>query len=891
MSPEEVLIEQDIKRYVKGLAAIQELVEKYHLLPSSLEIIQNKTNDLNLAKQTPEQKILIKKRRRKLVVALRGQIATSLASYRGETLVYFENDIENLIKGIISFEKFMDVYGFNIEVIEEFIYEKKMYSEAVRDKNIAKAKELHDKLVILVKRGVHGYNDQQYQKFKDNYIRGIWTIDQLYKVVPTLETSAVLRINAAKNAYLDAVSTESAQALNLYEKTSKLIDDASNFTEELKQADQDIIIPEEPERKAEEDKYNEEKKFEEKYPLPESPLYDPSEEPLPEDEEEVGKVENPIPDEAKEEEKEDKKEESKEVVEARDREADLVREPPFIELKIPEGDMKEKVLYIFKEFISEDVIKRIGWEIRQPLYKKDGTIRKTKTGSNFPHPSQTVLEHIKKATRGKKFSKCKNSEFRCIPQVITTVYKNPDDEKYMDEILPFIRDLYQKGLFPAPNTQAQAFTTFNQAMGKAWKNHPKLEAWRKIMRPLRAVFMLRQKNREAKTYQDNTNILEFSDNFVLQKIQQYKTSDRWEHWWFAVALAIGSRGVEIFRRSCYAIGESATYCTVTGVAKDRPSDIGNRAPIETQEEWKRYNDNKHEIDWPNGIRQRIFQKPVIGMTARELLDLVSKLRQYISRDKGYYLGIDPNGNQTNLDGKRNVSNEELPKQVGTALRKLLKEEWNNKKIVLHSLRALYAELAWIGFAPSGYSKTAYYAKVLGHKETSLTTALSYQKFAIRRNLAETPKAFSMKLTEIESLVLTLVDKFKKQSIPFKAKELRIVIFKDRDGNYHEFKKIPYSDKVDRKTQLIEAVNALDKLNINPSYTNLHKLGFGTELITKMRQEPLDETDIEMKQQAEEQKEEKKEEKKQEEEQEQELQLLKFKGRPRKRKVIVLDQDE
>ena len=65
-------------------------------------------------------------------------------------------------------------------------------------------------------------------------------------------------------------------------------------------------------------------------------------------------------------------------------------------------------------------------------------------------------------------------------------------------------------------------------------------------------------------------------------------------------------------------------------------------------------------------------------------------------------------------------------------------------------RAIYAQMAWVSFAPQGMSQTFFYSRVLGHQENSLTTSLSYQKFAIRRDLKEDPPNLVSKITSLEA---------------------------------------------------------------------------------------------------------------------------------------------
>lgn len=57
------------------------------------------------------------------------------------------------------------------------------------------------------------------------------------------------------------------------------------------------------------------------------------------------------------------------------------------------------------------------------------------------------------------------------------------------------------------------------------------------------------------------------------------------------------------------------------------------------------------------------------------------------------------------------------------------------RYTVHVLRSLYAHLAYEDFGKGHLeSQTAFFSRILGHKENSLTTALSYQKFSLQRDL-------------------------------------------------------------------------------------------------------------------------------------------------------------
>src|SRR5690606_34485602 len=77
--------------------------------------------------------------------------------------------------------------------------------------------------------------------------------------------------------------------------------------------------------------------------------------------------------------------------------------------------------------------------------------------------------------------------------------------------------------------------------------------------------------------------------------------------------------------------------------------------------------------------------------------------------------------------------------------------------VFHDLRALYAQLAFVMFAPPNMSQIAFISQVLGHKENSLTTGLSYTKFVLKKErLHEIARDPSARVTDIEAKLQALL---------------------------------------------------------------------------------------------------------------------------------------
>jgi hypothetical protein len=98
------------------------------------------------------------------------------------------------------------------------------------------------------------------------------------------------------------------------------------------------------------------------------------------------------------------------------------------------------------------------------------------------------------------------------------------------------------------------------------------------------------------------------------------------------------------------------------------------------------------------------------------------------------------------------------------------------EFVFHDTRSLYAELSFLQFSPPGISKTAWFSDVLGHKAESLTSALSYQKFSLKRKIPETDPDILSRMTLLET-------------------QLQAVIQQKIEGNPREFDESDESVKV------------------------------------------------------------------------------------------------
>jgi len=510
-------------------------------------------------------------------------------------------------------------------------------------------------------------------------------------------------------------------------------------------------------------------------------------------------------------------------------------------MKLPSDAKSMQVLQLLRTWTEPATMKLIIQETK-PEESKGGKARR--------QPSETVLEGIR-TIAGDEIN-CKRSEQKCFPELVQWGFKNNDaDAKVAMEAIPLLSELYRNALYfiGTGNTQKMAFTEVKKAFDRIYRDRANvLELAADYLRPNPILKKLLQQNYDKQVYERNAVQKEITDTFVLAKINELKNSNDWRKLMIAVGLAVGSRSIEILRRSMYSPATNPKYITVVGVAKEHNQDIGNRALIETKAEWERYVADDYNIKLPNvesknreELVQRKLVKPVVGMLAMDVLQLVSKIRQIVSEEKNVYLGFDPLGENTK--GKQKKSNEELTNLCNARLNEAMKEFFVDG-YTFHSTRAIYAEMAWVAFAPPNMSKTAYFSQVLGHKEQSLTTALSYQKFAVRRKIQEDDPDLVSKITELQEDLNAFKKSVAKkpgfQDIPITSS---VVVLYNLKKDPVELPKVPWTGKESRAEQLKETVDILKNKKILPSYNNLRKLGFGTNLIFRWR-DKLDIADIE-----------------------------------------------
>ena len=304
----------------------------------------------------------------------------------------------------------------------------------------------------------------------------------------------------------------------------------------------------------------------------------------------------------------------------------------------------------------------------------------------------------------------------------------------------------------------------------------------------------------------------------MRIINELRYQPDWVSLCVCVALAVGSRLIEILRVSTYVEVENPLYIRVEGVAKDR-ADREIKGGEEKKDDSKQLPPNK-----------RIFVKPIVGgILSGELIDMVNSIRDQLN-------------DRYNLD-ERHLTRKQLTALVDAKLNVKVREVLG-EGFVLHDCRSLYAHMAWAQYGnQEGQSQTYFFSQVLGHHENSLNVSLGYQKFAIKRQIKQDDPDLVSKITTLQEEVRG-IQKLKDSLSQTLARAKAINRpndstegFINNKGEVVEIKKqarVRDGNKEARMARLEATAKSLEEKGITTTARNLLRLGFGSRIVNEWK---------------------------------------------------------
>lgn len=359
------------------------------------------------------------------------------------------------------------------------------------------------------------------------------------------------------------------------------------------------------------------------------------------------------------------------------------------------GHWTEDLLSVFAELAEPYNLELIKREV-----SKEG---KQKQKSTFVLDAFAAYVSNQPTIEQSLFEKCKNNEKDFMIRLIETT--DPDTA---ERSIPYVQKL-MGALYPKIGTRH----VYNKQVRDAYKLYDdyNLDIYKQACKVIHITKKEHAgiKNGYAKTvYDRHKQQVGVSYNDVMDFIETHKDSTDWRMLTLVIGVSTGSRLIEILRVSDFQ--ENTGYfklIKVIGLAKDKGYESADVL-----------RDDKG---------RRMLIKPTVGLTAKEVIHIVSSLRHSLSIERNWNLGTLPDGTETKGVDK---TNSEITRSVSKGLQAKVRSYFD-QSLTFHKLRAMYAEMAYMEDPLNErMTKTSYFSTVLGHRPNSLQTALSYERFKL-----------------------------------------------------------------------------------------------------------------------------------------------------------------
>jgi len=266
----------------------------------------------------------------------------------------------------------------------------------------------------------------------------------------------------------------------------------------------------------------------------------------------------------------------------------------------------------------------------------------------------------------------------------------------------------------------------------------------------------------------------FYDDEIYKVIDEYKNKAGLNKV-IAVALATGSRIIEILKVSEYFETDKENYIRVKGVAKDK---------------------SDNEIN-----KDKTIIKPLNRLTSKELIDLVKTIRQDL-----------------NTAG----SNKEVSGRYNTAINKIVKSLFKERLITSHKLRYIASNLAYLVYGNNSVENT-WIQQYLGH--TSGDTTRTYQNINVK--LRHTIKTSNK---EAEAKISELLEAKKQNEEEHKQLKEQINLLQNKKF-YSEYINVRQRTKEQKLQKLKELYEKAKQNNIYLTYRVLKsQYGYGSAIL-------------------------------------------------------------
>jgi hypothetical protein len=463
---------------------------------------------------------------------------------------------------------------------------------------------------------------------------------------------------------------------------------------------------------------------------------------------------------------------------------------------LPNNILKDlKNVKIFKKNMPlQDFLKSLN----NPAYLKRFIAQRDKKRNENPNNNNTRrsiifdIMSLEEIVYGRATKDCK-SDLACIEHLLST---NLVNESNYIEVYTNLNGVLTNIMFDTIRDSAVANSRRSAFLDILKKHKWSSDQHRLHIRSLgvfrqeaESIASLKVKRSSERTYRMNNiqHVTEYEYLYTVQNmvddVNKYRTG---ENKWFGAATnlisaACGSRWIESCFVTSFELSEikkydKNLYIVARGIAKENRKRLNMNQKIynEAVERGLSTKDALEEtetsvikgIEYIDVLPDTIIVKPVLfhryGITPEYIVKLSKEIETFVNK---------------NVPRVNNENDETYRKRLSSRLymysNKYFKSIWNGKTLrmfnnVTHTWRKLYASMSFQSYGGAGFNinQQFWYQQVLGHSD--LQTTFSYSTLVVKPTVKAQNEDHTLRMNDLERLVLQLTDKMNKQQIELKT---------------------------------------------------------------------------------------------------------------------------
>ena len=338
------------------------------------------------------------------------------------------------------------------------------------------------------------------------------------------------------------------------------------------------------------------------------------------------------------------------------------------------------------------------------------------------------------------------------------------------------------------NTFSQELTNINNL----YEDGELKDTVKNIMKLDKTQKVTRESNSEQQVVNKNRNPIEFFYSDIVNQVEKRRNSSNWIDRFVVNQICSGTREVEQLSENV-----STFEYILDEDGNNRQDQILQRGVAKTAKE-----------------SNRTIEKPLLIIQADEFMANLQIIRDEVGDDIERFT-------EAELSSKYNARLSAVVKKMFPAALSM------RERLGTHILREIYANASYQVLNHDPMSQNGWIAKVLGHKEGSLNTVVSYTGVLIRTSVGLTEKKPLTLIAEIQSQIDQL--KAERPNVVLDS-QVQLEGKNDEEVRLKKFKRKIGMTAQEKEERLQDAVKQLEENGVKVTNKALRQMGIGADTV-------------------------------------------------------------